>query len=612
MIRRIAALALLLIAARVLAEDKPRLDLHGDPLPPGAVARLGTVRWRHPDGLSHHLAFSQDGKTIASSGCERVRLWEISSGRQIKQLPGDSTDKDFWSFQADGPVAFSPRGTLLVLSNPDGDEIALYEPELRKKVQQFEAWSASALSADGKVAATLDRIGEGSTLWDTTTGKKLCELPGKLVRALSADGKLFAADEPQVMDEYTGRMFVGETATGKELRQISVGKNVFLEPGAISADGKIVAALKGIPNRLALDQIGIVLYQCEIVLWDLDGEKLRSLKKNLRRGLPRAFSSDGKMLAIAAGNAIVLLDTATGREVAKSADGHEAGIADVAFFKGSTQVISASGSVRTWDAATGTPRREFTLPNQHVNSISFSRDGAALVWTDYEHVHLWDTATAKELKRFEMQEAAYARISPDGKVVMARTSRSLFGIASPPDQLVLWETASAKKIAERTIPLLRYGNAFSSDNRSIVLDSESGKLRLVDVKTGELRREFSAPQEPLSPNTATMSPDGKRLAAIDRDNTILVWDVETAKCLWPTKLDRMTGNALAFSPDSKLLASSGDDHAVCLRDAATGKEVRRLSGHQGEVTALAFSADGKLLASGSADTTVLIWDLAGK
>ena len=50
-------------AARGEDAKKPRTDLYGDPLPPGAVARLGTIRLRHANA---EVAFSKDGKHLIS------------------------------------------------------------------------------------------------------------------------------------------------------------------------------------------------------------------------------------------------------------------------------------------------------------------------------------------------------------------------------------------------------------------------------------------------------------------------------------------------------------------------------------------------------------------
>src|SRR5262249_17434645 len=56
-----------------------RFDRFGDPLPDGALARLGTTRHRHPQAT--HLAFSADGSRFVTWGRDdRLRFWTTRSG----------------------------------------------------------------------------------------------------------------------------------------------------------------------------------------------------------------------------------------------------------------------------------------------------------------------------------------------------------------------------------------------------------------------------------------------------------------------------------------------------------------------------------------------------
>src|SRR5947207_14903789 len=88
--RLVPGLALLLLtgtAAAASGQAPPAADRHGDPLPPGAVARLGTNCFRQAAYI-RSLSFSPDGKTLAAGGyLGPARLWDVATGQVVRTLP---------------------------------------------------------------------------------------------------------------------------------------------------------------------------------------------------------------------------------------------------------------------------------------------------------------------------------------------------------------------------------------------------------------------------------------------------------------------------------------------------------------------------------------------
>src|SRR5262249_31818234 len=124
---------------------EPTADRHGDPLPPGAVARLGTVRFRAGTGAAG-VAFSPDGKLLAVGGLDgAVILTDPRPGRQLRRI---DTGSRFGS-----QVAFSPDGKRVTVAPlVRGGPVRQWDVATGREVPGLEGVSGTAVtfSPDGK------------------------------------------------------------------------------------------------------------------------------------------------------------------------------------------------------------------------------------------------------------------------------------------------------------------------------------------------------------------------------------------------------------------------------------------------------------------------------
>ncbi len=112
--------------------------------------------------------------------------------------------------------------------------------------------------------------------------------------------------------------------------------------------------------------------------------------------------------------------------------------------------------------------------------------------------------------------------------------------------------------------------------------------------------------------SADYSPNGKQLATVGADGTIILWDAvtgkETLRLSGTTEPgDFVSSQRVTYSPDGHLLIAC-DRNLVKIYDPVSGKLVKTLEGHETDVTAIAISSDGKHIASGALDGSLLLWN----
>jgi len=658
--RGLAALGMMAAATVGFAQAPPK-----EPLPPGAIARLGGGGLRHGSPVAA-LALSRDGKLLASGGHDsKVKLWDAVAGKLLREFAG-----------ARGTLEFSPDGTLLAVEtglvfnlvetatgktlrklpggrgrfSDDGKLLAsanylvntrthsinLIEVETGKTLRTWGSYPAIvedfSFAPDGKLLAGGCQDGI-IYLWDPETGKETGRLVGHRNEIKSVR---FSADGAQVLSAaHDGTFRLWDVATGKEVRQFgrATGEpdNRFAKFAGMAPDGKSIYTL------------GLGAYR----QYDFaTGRELRRLPGNNTSYSPAgiALCPEAQTMATLSGSdgTIHLWDLATGQE--RGGARPLGGIAALALTTdGQTLAIASNNqSLTLWDVNTAKPlhtlrdsprntappvqepgegfRSVYTNPGTIIKALAFSNDGKQLAsgggFLDTS-VSLWDVAAGKEVRALLGHAGAVRHLQylPDGKTLLVTSGANL---------LHRWNLTDGKEL-DRYHP--RADIVGIADDGALLATrafDPMGRSYAVTVLESATRKPVTQFTTESGFARMALSPDGRWLAAIVNDQ-LRLWNTAAGQLAreiklpapMPAPMNVATGWGtsgailVSFAPDSRTVAVARTDRTLRLFEVVTGQERRKLEGHKSALLEAAFSADGRFCATADLDNVVLVWDVGG-
>jgi len=111
-------------------------------------------------------------------------------------------------------------------------------------------------------------------------------------------------------------------------------------------------------------------------------------------------------------------------------------------------------------------------------------------------------------------------------------------------------------------------------------------------------------------NSARLSPDGKQMLTVTKDNSVRLWDARTGKPLGGEMRHQDAVNSAQLSPDGTKMLTVEKANSMRLWEAETGKLLGEVMTHQCCIGLPEFSSDGTRVVADAVDKTTWLWDIS--